>query len=1470
MTMQRPAEEPMSAVKRALVEIRDLRSRLARAKAAQSEPIAIIGMGLRFPGGARDADSFARLLWSGTDAIGDIPADRWSTEELYAEDPDTPGKMITRHGGFIDQVDQFDADFFGISPREAASMDPQQRLVLEIGWEALENAGHAPASLAGSKTGIYFGICNSDYGRVLLTQPDRFDPYIGTGSAYSIAAGRLSYILGLSGPSIAVDTACSSSLMSLHLACQGLRTGDCDLALAGGSNLILAPEMNIIFSKARMMAPNGRCKTFDAMADGYVRGEGCAMLVLRRLSDALADGDRILAVVRGSATNQDGRSGGLTAPSGPAQEAVIRAALAAAEVSPALIGYVEAHGTGTPLGDPIEVGALGAVFAPGRDAAHKLAIGSVKTNIGHLEAAAGVAGVIKVILGLQRGEIPPHLHFHTGNPHIDWAGLPITVPSEVTPWEPIKGRRLAGVSSFGFSGCNVHVVLEEAPSCAQPVSADVARPRHVLALSARDRGSLAELARHYDAALACDPAVADVCFTANVGRSHFGERLAVSGSNAADLRRGLAAFVRGEDSAAVATGFHDGAMRPQIAFLFTGQGCQYAGMGMELYATSPAFRRALDECADGLAAYLRPGLLEVLRADATSTLTNRTDYAQPAIFSIEYALASLWRSWGIEPAAVMGHSLGEYSAACVAGVLPLADALRLVAERGRLTHELSQDGAMATVFATESVVTAAMEREGGAVTIAARNGPAHFVLSGARPAIAATVARLHQAGVRARELRISFAAHSPLVEPMLPAYREVLEGIRFARARIPLISNVTGQAAGNEIQTVEYWLNHMRAPVRFQDAIQTLAAQGTTHYLETGPHPVLLGMAAECLPGQSLTWLPSLRRNAPAWTDLLESLQRLYVDGIDVDWEGFDRDTARQRVALPTYPFRRRRHWVDIGEPKPAVTQALDATERWRRLATLMDRQAEQGPLDLNATSYPAKWDCLARLTAAHAIRTLRESRVFASAADAHTLTQVLALTGIAESHGRIMRRWLDSLVAQGVLSVEGDVYIADAPLPDPGLPTLWAEADALFADNQPLLRYVQHCGSLVGRVLRGQESPLETLFPHGSFELAEALYQRSATMQYINSLAAAALSTFVETFPSGRQVRILEVGAGTGGTTAALLPVLPADRASYRYTDVSDVFFDRAQEQFAHYPFVTCGRFDLDQDPTEPDYPPCSFDVVVAANSVHTSVNLPAALKRLHALLAPGGVMILVESTTHFAWFDMTTGLIDGWQHFDDDLREDQPLLSAEAWQAALSDAGFEVVRSWPAPESVARHLGQHVLVSRVAGDVGTDASPGVTFASVSEDVPIVAAAELMGAHGVRARILDALPADRLEAMRDVVRAQVVRVLRREADDPPGRNDRLMDLGLDSLMAVQLRNQLSKVLGLQADLPATLMFDYPTIERLSAYLLQRLMPADPADTPAQELQPCEDAPMPIGSAAIAAMSDEHIEALLVKRLDRV
>ena len=581
MTMSAvPPGDELTLVKRALLEIRDLRARLAAAESAAREPVAIIGTGLRFPGGVRDLEGLWDLLLSGRDAITEIPRARWDIDALYDEDADAPGKMFTRHGAFIEDTDRFDAEFFGISPREAESMDPQQRILLETAWHAFEDAGIAPSSLYGSKTGVFLGVCNNDYGRMLFAHPERIDPYFSPGNAGSVVSGRLSYFLGAHGPSVTVDTACSSSLVALHLAVQSLRSGECDLALAGGINLILSPEMNINFSKGRYMARDGRCKTFDAAADGYVRGEGCGVVVLRRLRDCSAT-DRMLAVVRGSAINQDGRSGGLTAPNGPAQEAVIRNALASAAVAPAQIAYVEAHGTGTPLGDPIEVQALGAVLSEGRDAARPLAIGSIKTNIGHLEAAAGVAGIFKVVLALQHHEIPPHLHLNAPSPHIDWAAFPIVVPTTATPLTPIGGRLLAGVSSFGFSGTNAHVILEEVPAPA-PVAAPAAdRPQHVLALSARDAGGLSALAAAFAQRLqdASEP-LADICFTANTGRAHFAHRLSVRADGSEPMRAALRAAANDEPAMGLVRGTVG--ERPRIAFLFTGGGAQSVGHGSRL------------------------------------------------------------------------------------------------------------------------------------------------------------------------------------------------------------------------------------------------------------------------------------------------------------------------------------------------------------------------------------------------------------------------------------------------------------------------------------------------------------------------------------------------------------------------------------------------------------------------------------------------------------------------------------------------------------------------------------------------------------------------------------------------------------------------------------------------------------------------------------------------------------------------
>ncbi|MFD5920257.1 type I polyketide synthase [Kitasatospora sp. NPDC058201] len=925
----------MTAMKRAYLTMERMQHRIDAYEQARSEPIAVVGVGCRFPGGVTDTDAYWELLSGGTDAIGEVPADRWDVDAFYDPEPRRPGRTSTRWGGFLDRIDRFDHEFFGISRREAVSMDPQQRLVLEVAWEALEDAGQAPHALAGSRTGVFLGICSNDYAGLLFREPEDITAHASTGIAHSIASGRLSYLLDLRGPSVSVDTACSSSLVAVHQACQNLRLGECDLAISGGVNAVLSPEAAISFSQfPEMLADDGRCKTFDAAANGFVRSEGCGVVVLKRLSDALRDEDRVLAVIRGSAVNQDGRSSGLTAPNGAAQRDLFRRALAAGGVDPQRLGYIETHGAGTKLGDPIEVAALAEVY--GRTEGAPLYLGAVKTNLGHLEAAAGIAGLIKAALCLDRGLIPPNLHFGELNPHISFDGTTFAVPTGLTPWPTGEGTpRLAGVSSFGFSGTNAHLILEQAPERPAP-GPDRRRPLSVLALSAKSGSSLLKLARRYQDRLAtAEPeAAADLCFSANTGRSHFPHRLAAVGASPREIADRLADFVRDDPAEGLVPGPAGGAgtATGDTVFLFTGQGPQRAGMARQLYETQPSFRRTLDRCDEILRDVLPVPLLSVLHPErpgppAESDLINTMEYAQPGLFAVEYALAELWRSWGVEPAAVIGHSLGEYTAACFAGAMSLEDGLRLVAERGRLLQRLAESGAMAAVSAPVEEVAEELARYDAAlISVAAVNGPANTTVSGVREVVDAVCGTFTARGAEVKRLRISTSSHSPLVEPVLEPLRKALDEVSFGAPRIPLLSNLTGRLwPWDEALDTGYWLRHARQPVLFADGVRALYDLGYRTFLEIGPAPTLLGLVREVLTGDDVRTLPSLRPSYDDWEVLLGSLGRLYADGAEVDWAGFDRDYARSRAPLPHYPFAATRCWHEPGGGAPVTDRGAPA-----------------------------------------------------------------------------------------------------------------------------------------------------------------------------------------------------------------------------------------------------------------------------------------------------------------------------------------------------------------------------------------------------------------------------------------------------------------------------------------------------------------------------------------------------------------
>jgi acyl transferase domain-containing protein len=986
-------------LRRALTAIRDLQAKLRSAR----EPIAVIGMACRFPG-AENPHEFWHLLASGTNAITEVPPERWPLQGFYEPDPEAPGRSVTKWGGFVPEIDRFDAAFFGISPREAAAMDPQQRLLLEVAWQALEDAGQRPDRLAGSRTGVFVGLATEDFSQVQLRSgdPRSIDAYAFTGTAYSVAGGRLSYLLGMQGPNLSVDTACSSSLVALHLACQSLRSRECDLAFAGGANALLTPELFVYFSRLRAMAPDGRCKTFDAGANGYVRGEGAGMLLLKRASDAEAAGDRVLALIAGSAVGHDGHSSGLTAPNGRAQEAVIRDALTNAGLAPHEIDYVQAHGTGTPLGDPIEARALGAVLRQGRPPDAPLYVGSVKTNVGHLEAAAGVAGVIAAIQALRHRTIPPHLHLRQLNPALGFDAVPARVATVPTPWAEHGHPRAAGVSSFGFSGTNAHAVIREAlplPGPALP-----RRPHALLRLSARTPEALRALAGRVAEFIDANPWVAlgDLCGSANTGRAEFVHRLAVHAEDAPALAPRLRRYAgSGEMDAGIHAGVAARGKAPRPVFLFSGQGLQYRGMTLPLLTQEPAFRTAFEAC-DVIAA---PRLGRSLR-DICAEAPADTGLAQPALFAVGYACAMLWRGWGVDPAAVAGHSLGEYVAACVAGTLSLKAALHLVITRAAAMQALPPGGAMAALSLPPGDVAPRLD---DGLCVAAVNGAAETVVSGPDAALTRLLERLAQDGVPTRRLPVSHAFHSALMQPAADALARQAAAAAAKPSAVPFWCNATGRRLPDGATLdAGHWTRHLLAPVQWHATLHDMAAAGHALFLEIGPGAALSAAGAADAPEAS--FIPSLRRSRPPAASLAEALGRLYAAGAEIDWDAVERDRFR-RISLPTYPFDRQRHW-----PR-AVSRSLP-----REHELLLRRAAS--PL-LPDRLYSGRW------SAAHP--ALRDHRIHGAPVLAASAFVALLLRaaadegwGAAEISALEFTRPLhlpedDGLDVQLVLSAQGD-----------------------------------------------------------------------------------------------------------------------------------------------------------------------------------------------------------------------------------------------------------------------------------------------------------------------------------------------------------------------------------------------------------------------------------------------------------------
>jgi acyl transferase domain-containing protein/NADPH:quinone reductase-like Zn-dependent oxidoreductase/acyl carrier protein len=879
------------------------------------EPIAVIGMACRMPGGSNSVDEFWQFLMNRGDSAREVPIDRWDMDKLYSENADEPGKSFTKTAHFLEGISfkGFDASLFNVTPKEATALDPQHRWLLETSWEALEHAGIPPFELRGKNVGVYLGIVSDDYKSRHIWSCDlkSVDTYSASGSMPSSAGGRLSFVYGFQGPNVSVDTACSSSLVSLHLAVQGLRNRECDIAIAAGVNALFAPNLFVGFTKLGVLSRDGRCKAFDASADGYGRSEGCGVLVLKRLSDAERDRDLMDAVILGSAINQDGASSSFTAPSGTAQQMVVRRAYANAGITPDEIDFIEAHGTGTVLGDAIELNALQAVLRD-RSSDKKVYLGSVKTNMGHSEGAAGIASSIKTILTLKNRTLPPHLHFHNPNTQFDWNTSGIAIPLDATPLVT-EGRPITGsVSSYGFSGTNAHAVFSEAPERALKPANFIDRTHHLLMFSGREGQAVSELAERYRDFFRDNPAIdlGDVCYTASIGRVHFNHRLSVVGRNPAEMLSRLEEYLKNPATKNVVTDKAK-SKQPEVVFLFSGQGSQYPGMARELYQTHPKFRETLDYISGLFEPHLNESLVEIFFSEEKGELINRTDITQPAIFAIQIALTDLWASWGVTPAAVAGHSIGEYAAAVTAGVFSLEDAVRLVAARGRLMHSAPGKGAMGVVFAPLEDVEAQIAPVSAQASVAAVNAPGMITISGEEVVIDQVLAYFKEKGVRGQRLVVSHAFHSPLMHPILSEFRKIASEVTYAKPHIKFFSCLTGEVETDYFTSPDYWTDHIAKPVEFMKGFLAAEGEGFDLFLEMGGDTTLSGLGKRCQQHTYTAILSSLRKKEPDWSCLLTTLGTLYTKGVSFDAHGYDQPYNRDRLVLPTYPFQRKEYWME-------------------------------------------------------------------------------------------------------------------------------------------------------------------------------------------------------------------------------------------------------------------------------------------------------------------------------------------------------------------------------------------------------------------------------------------------------------------------------------------------------------------------------------------------------------------------------
>ena len=1552
------SNEDPTRLRRALAVIEALEGKLAAIEAARNEPIAIVGMACRFPG-APDLGAFWQLLCDGRDGLREVPGDRWDVDAYYADDRDAPGTYYARRGGFLDDIAGFDAEFFRISPREACALDPQQRLFLEVAWEALEHAGEHTGSLAERQAGVFVGVMNHEYVPLYTGgDPRRVDAYLPTGATHNAIAGRLSYFLGAHGPSMAVDTACSSSLVALHLACQSLRSGESELAIAGGVNLILSPLGSIAIARTGALAADGRCKAFSAAADGFARAEGCGVVVLKRLSQARANGDRVLALIRGSAVNQDGASSGLTVPNGAAQVAVLRAALAAAAATPQQIGYVEAHGTGTALGDPIEVRALAKVFAGQRGDA-PLLVGSVKTNLGHLEPAAGIAGVIKVVLAIEHGAVPPTLVHGELNPALPLAEIPAVVPTSVTDW---PSPRWAGVSAFSLTGTNAHLVLSEpAPVAPAPPPARAWGGAWLLPVSAHTPAALREATRRLTAQLTDDTALADLCFTAARRRTHHRHRLAVIGDDAAALRERLVAFVADQARDGLIADQHVPGRDLRQVWVFCGHGAQWLGMGRAL-AAAPRFAELLQACDDALAPHL-PFSVRAQLAEDSATDLDDVLRMQPAVFAVQVVVARLLLDLGLRPDAVLGHSMGEIAAAHIAGALRLDEAALVIALRARLLAECAGRGAMVLVGLPRAEAEAELAGWADRLAVAVDASPSSVAISGDPEAIAALRGQLEARRVLCRPVRTDVAFHSPQMDPLVDRLRAGLAGLSPRPGTCAFLSTVrAGEVAGEQLGA-DYWAANLRMPVRLRETAERAIERGLRTFVEIGPHPVATGSLREVAGERDVLLVPTLRRGQRGDVAILETAAALHSAGHAVDFAAIY-PTGRL-ATLPLYAWQRARYWP---EPAPAARRALGDlgfTLGWTPMAA-PGGEAPLGTWLIAHASSDAGDPAIANLIDA----VMAELRARGYDVAAAALGDAAAGLPATNDEPSDFARSLDALAAgralAGVIWLDPLVRRSSTP-GAPGAEAIAAQAAALTRRAlclvQALARRPRQPAPRLWLVTRGARAvgeptpldlaaaPLAGLALVVGHELPEL---RCTTLDLDPGAATdgAALAALVVDDPDERQLALrggqrlaarlaaraltghaarpvqlrrdgtyLVTGGVTGlglrtaewlaerGAGSLLLlsraeadPVAAARLAALRSRGIA-VRHERAD-------VASRGELTDVLARAAADLPPLR-GVFHSAGAMANAVlaNLDAAqLDRVMRPKVDGALLLheltLTASIDHFVLYSSLVSMLGspgqgnyvaanafldalahhrralglpalsvGWAPWQDD-----SLHHRDASRAERTLSGPFAALAITAPEALSaldEMLGSpgpaHVAVMPFAVASWQRAVPGADadplFADLRQAGGVVQApAEARGAVRLALALAES-PARAHAILMAHLRDETARVLRRDPAQLESRAP-LSSLGLDSLMGLELRRRLST--SLAVPLPATMIYDHPTLDALATWVLGELRAvAAPGGEPA-------DAPLVQGPGAarppaeLVNLSDDEAELLLLERLQQL